>query len=85
MSTLRAKLLEVFDVEYREHLEAIRRMLAALEDTGLASAGRDLAEATRRAHSLKGAARAVGLDEVEKLAHGLESLFIAVEIGRAHV
>ena len=48
---------------------------------GGAEVGFDLTEATRRAHSLKGAARAVGLEQVETLAHRLESLFIDVQKG----
>jgi len=35
----------------------------------------------RRAHSLKGAARAVDLDAVEELASGIETLFSGVREG----
>ena len=81
MSALREKLLDVFEVEYREHLEAIRRLLAGSANDG--EVGLDVTEATRRAHSLKGAARAVGLERVEVLAHQLESLFISAGKGEA--
>ena len=80
MSALRKKLLDVFQIEYQEHLESIRKMLAAVE-TGPDQPGFQPSEATRRAHSLKGAARAVGLDVVETLAHKLEAVFIDVEKG----
>ncbi len=62
VSALRQKLLDVFEIEYREHLEAIRQMLASADGAGGGAAEVNLTEATRRAHSLKGAARAVGLE-----------------------
>ena len=83
MTALRKKLLDVFEIEYREHLEAIRQMLARAGAADGEGPGFDLREATRRAHSLKGAARAVGLGEVETSAHRLESLFIQVEKGES--
>ncbi len=76
MSEFRQQLLAVFDAEHKEHLAAIRGLL---ED---AATGRpDLREAFRRAHTLKGAARAVDLPAVEEVAHQLETLFVAVEAG----
>lgn len=76
---LRAELLAAFEAEYREHLQAIRGAL----DAGAVS-GASLRDVFRRAHSLKGAARAVDLPEVEEIAHGLESLlFACVETGQA--
>jgi two-component system chemotaxis sensor kinase CheA len=62
---IRALLRAAFEVEHREHLEAIRRALGEPESA-------DLREIFRRAHSLKGAARAVDLPAVESLAHDLE-------------
>jgi two-component system chemotaxis sensor kinase CheA len=79
VSALREKLLDVFEVEYREHLEGIRQLLAGPVGDGEVDA--DMTEATRRAHSLKGAARAVGLERVEALAHQLESVFISAGNG----
>lgn len=76
MADIRAQLLAAFEVEHREHLEAIRRALASPEQT-------DMREVFRRAHSLKGAARAVDLPHIEELAHGLEDLFAKVSDGRA--
>ena len=78
MTAIRLRLLEVFEVEYQEHLGAIRTILSK-GNGGIAA--RDLTEAIRRAHSLKGAARAVALEDVETLAHALESLFIKIERG----
>jgi two-component system chemotaxis sensor kinase CheA len=77
MSDLRQELLAAFDVEHKEHLHAIR---AALEgaDRGVAP---DLRDIFRRAHSLKGAARAVDLPVVEEVAHRLEAVLAAVAEG----
>ncbi|MET0427686.1 MAG: Hpt domain-containing protein, partial [Microvirga sp.] len=71
MTDIRRQLLAAFDAEHREHLGAIRDALDRAE--GGASA--DMADVFRRAHSLKGAARAVDLPAVEEMAHRLEALF----------
>ncbi len=78
MDDIRQLLLAAFDAEHREHLAAIRAALAAAE------AGRpaDWNDVFRRAHSLKGAARAVDLPAVEEIAHRLEALFDRVVQGR---
>ena len=73
MTDLRERLLAAFEVEHKEHLETVRLML----DTWEGSAGSetlDLVELHRRLHSLKGAARAVDMQAVERLSHALESL-----------
>jgi len=85
VTDIQQKLLAAFAVEYKEHLDHIRRGLRASDavtDTGQLP---DLSDIYRRAHSLKGAARAVGLDTVEKLAHGLESFFSQVQKGDRHL
>ena len=82
MIGIRERLLAAFQVEYREHLEAIRKLVDELvrrtEGSGIAQ----LDETFRRAHSLKGAARAVDLGPVEQLAHRLETLFARVRSGQ---
>ncbi|GCE89993.1 two component response regulator [Komagataeibacter diospyri] len=78
MDTLRDELLAVFDAEYRDHLRAIRGIVAA----GCPDA-RGLAEIFRRVHSLKGAARAVELPVVEGVAHALENRLSALQAARA--
>lgn len=77
MDELQAELLAAFASELAEHMAGIR---AALAD---ADAGRpvDLREFSRRAHSLKGAARAVELPESEAAAHEAEALILAIERG----
>jgi len=81
---IREKLLAAFDIEYREHLEAIRALMAefALRKEGAGSGIAQLDETFRRAHSLKGAARAVDLMPIEKIAHRLESLFSRIRAGQ---
>ncbi len=80
--TFMQQLRETFAAEAKEHLHAISTGLLALEngpgDTGMAIL---LAEMFRAAHSLKGAARAVGLEEVATLAHHLESILGLVRSG----
>lgn len=77
MDDLSAALLAAFEVELAEHLSAVRSAL------GDAAAGRpvDIKDASRRAHSLKGAARAVEQPETETLAHQAEEWLLAVEAG----
>jgi two-component system, chemotaxis family, sensor kinase CheA len=58
--------------------------LLTLEHGPAAEVGEQvIADLFREAHSLKGAARAVNLTEVETLSHGLESLFAGMREGRA--
>ncbi|WP_448207194.1 hybrid sensor histidine kinase/response regulator [Azospirillum sp. sgz302134] len=79
MTDIRERLLAAFDLEHKDHLAAIREALRLAEhDPGYSP---DLAEIHRRAHSLKGAARAVDLPEVERLSHRLEAVFLAVQRG----
>ncbi|HSV30089.1 MAG TPA: response regulator [Candidatus Omnitrophota bacterium] len=78
---IRERLLAAFQVEYQEHLEAIRKLLGELAGRTEGSGIAQLDETFRRAHSLKGAARAVDLLPVEKLAHKLETLFARVRSG----
>lgn len=82
MIGIRERLLAAFQVEYQEHLEAIRKLVDELvrrtEGSGIAQ----LDETFRRAHSLKGAARAVDLLPVEQLSHRLETLFARIRSGQ---
>jgi two-component system chemotaxis sensor kinase CheA len=79
MNELRQELLAAFEVEHREHLEAIRAALLAAER----GEPFELRDAFRRAHSLKGAARAVDLPAVEERAHRLEACFARLGEGDA--
>ncbi|UVF19399.1 response regulator [Microvirga terrae] len=77
MTDIRKQLLAAFEAEHREHLQAIR---TALDHMGGGEI--DLTDVFRRAHSLKGAARAVDLPSVEEVAHQLEALFSHVLDGQ---
>lgn len=71
MADIREQLLAAFEVEQGEHVEAMRAALARAR-SGQAI---DMREVFRRAHSLKGAARAVDAPAIEAAAHTLEALF----------
>jgi two-component system chemotaxis sensor kinase CheA len=62
-------LLDIFAAEQAEHLARIRKLLAQSSDAAWD-------ELLRRAHTLKGASRAVGLAPTEALVHRLETLFL---------
>jgi len=81
LSDIGQKLAAIFQGEHAEHLAHIRSILALLENVAEAKGRTELDEAFRRAHSLKGAARAVDLAAVEGLASGLETLFARVREG----
>lgn len=81
MKDIRQKLLATFEVEHRDHVEQIRSLLAMMKTTSGTTDSPELEEAFRRAHSLKGAARAVDLGPVEGLAHRMETLFARVRQG----
>jgi two-component system chemotaxis sensor kinase CheA len=80
---IRAKLLAAFQVEYKEHLEFIRQAMGKVESGEVAAAALPLDEVFRRAHSLKGAARACDLKPVETIAHRMETLLGRVRSGKA--
>jgi two-component system, chemotaxis family, sensor kinase CheA len=81
LKDIRQRLLATFQIEHRDHVEQIRSFLATVASGAVEPAGIELDEAFRRAHSLKGAARAVDLSAVEGLAHRLETLFSRVRQG----
>ncbi|MFC7333592.1 hybrid sensor histidine kinase/response regulator [Rhodocista pekingensis] len=81
MSDLQERLQQAFRQESREYLEGIRSLLDAAE-AGEPPTPAALEEVCRLAHSLKGAARAVDLPEVEGQAHRLETVFDRVRAGQ---
>lgn len=74
---IRQQLLAAFEVEHREHIDAIRAALAG----AAGDVPPDWNDVFRRAHSLKGASRAVDLPKVEAVAHRLETLFERIVAG----
>jgi two-component system chemotaxis sensor kinase CheA len=70
------RLLATFAVEAAEHVQALSSGLIKLEQAASAEQRREIIETVfREAHSLKGAARAVGVSPIEMLCQGLESVF----------
>lgn len=76
-------LLELFREEAETQLAAMTMALVALDD---ASEPKPHLEALMRAaHSMKGAARIVGIDTLVKLAHTTEDLFVAALAGTVRI
>ena len=73
------RLLATFRVEADEHLGTMSSLLLQLERDG---AGAGAVEALfREAHSLKGAARAVNLGDVERVCQAMERALAALKRG----
>jgi two-component system chemotaxis sensor kinase CheA len=77
---LHERLLAAFRLECREHLEYIRGHFLAVDGKELARP--ELDETFRHAHSLKGAARATDLRDIERLAHLLETMLAELRAGK---
>jgi two-component system, chemotaxis family, sensor kinase CheA len=74
------ELLSMFKIEAEEHIKGISSNLLELEK--IADPGRQtplIETIYREAHSLKGAARAVNLNQVETLCQSMESVFSAMK------
>ncbi len=77
-TALLAKLRSAFQVEAAEHLQAISSGLLELERAADGARRQEIVSAVfREAHSLKGAARAVNLHQIESICQSLESVFAA--------
>lgn len=79
---LERQLMVTFQAELEEHLGTLNKGLLAL-DEGPPPEEREplLADLFRAAHSLKGAARAVDLRDIEGIAHRLEGVLGAIQRG----
>jgi two-component system chemotaxis sensor kinase CheA len=75
------ELFRLFKAESEEHLARLDDGLLRLEEIPADAAL--LEEVFRESHSLKGAARMLGLARVEAAAHGMESIFNAARKGEA--
>lgn len=79
---IRRQLIESFKAEQREHIEKISQGLLVLEkDPDETARQSTLNEIFREAHSLKGAARSVGLGMIESVSHGLEDVLLHLREG----
>ncbi|HET9342682.1 MAG TPA: response regulator [Candidatus Eremiobacteraceae bacterium] len=75
-----AELQTVFKAECDEHLSALNDLLMSLERRP--DDAESLNETFRRVHSVKGAARMVGLAGIEAIAHALETMLAPVRDGK---
>lgn len=74
------RLREAFKVESAERLASLSTRLMELEKTENAEQGQEILEVIyREAHSLKGAARAVNLTEIETISQSMEGVFGAMK------
>ncbi len=79
---IRKQLIESFKTEQSEHVQKINEGLLALEKNPKGGERQTLLdEIFREAHSLKGAARAVGITTIESLGHALEGLLLSAKEG----
>lgn len=70
------ELLEVFILEGQEHIDTMKRCLQELEQKNESDDTKGVYEEIKRAaHSLKGAARTVGFENLESVGYGFEKLF----------
>ena len=80
---LAQRLMVTFLGELEDHVRSLERDLLALEKQSMPLARQELfATLFRSAHSLKGAARSVGVTSLESAGHRLEELFVAGRDGR---
>ena len=78
---VREQLISSFRVELAEHVQTMNDGLLAMEQGSITGDQRQsmLEDVFRAAHSLKGAARAMGVTTVEQLAHALESVLTCLQ------
>ena len=72
-------MMELFRMEAESHTATLSAGLVALE--GASAAPEVIEPLMRAAHSLKGAARIVGLDAAVRVAHAMEDCFVAAQKG----
>ena len=81
---IREQLINSFRAELSEHVQTMNDGLLALEQGRVKDSEREslLGDIFRAAHSLKGAARAIGVTVVEQLAHALEGVLDGLLVDR---
>jgi two-component system, chemotaxis family, sensor kinase CheA len=83
LNNLDPTLLKIFAAEQTEHVARIRELTELLRNSSIESGRPLFDELLRRAHTLKGAARAVGLLDTERIAHSIEDIFVSLRDGSA--
>src|SRR5215831_13831433 len=77
------ELLQTFAIEAAEHLQTLNQSLLQLERAADTQGGQELLQqAFRAAHSLKGAARTVGMNDIEGLAASIEGILQSAREGK---
>ncbi|OGV96298.1 hypothetical protein A2W24_06220 [Microgenomates group bacterium RBG_16_45_19] len=78
---IRDQIISSFRAELAEHVQVLNDGLLAVEQQRVSGAEKEetLGNLFRAAHSLKGAARAVGVNAIEQLAHALEDVLGALQ------
>jgi len=80
------ELVSMFKMEAKEHLDTISSGLPQLEKTPHGKERTEILETIfRAAHSLKGAARTVGLVDIEPIGQSLEKLFSIIKQKDANI
>lgn len=75
------ELLDAFRMEAQEHIDNMRSLLLDLEKLEPAERHDAVEQVFREAHSLKGAARAVDMADVEQICQSMESIFAKCKQG----
>jgi two-component system sensor histidine kinase and response regulator WspE len=83
MPTIDASLLDLFRAELETHLPSLSEGLLALEKEP--PHPKRLEALMRAAHSIKGAAKIVGIEAAVSVAHVMEDCFVAAQNGRVHL
>jgi two-component system chemotaxis sensor kinase CheA len=74
------KYLAIFKDEASSHLSALEKCILDLESKGVSQ--ELIKEGMRSAHTIKGSARLLGLEEIGKIAHRIEDIFKEVDSGK---
>lgn len=71
------ELISVFKIESEEHIQMMKKGLDEIENNSPEGTALDdiLERVHRAAHSLKGAARTIGLSDIEPVCQAMESIF----------
>lgn len=77
------EILNIFREESEEQIQKLNQNLLKLEANP--GDGAAISELFREAHSIKGAARMIGLTDIQTLAHKLEDIFGHAREGRLHI
>lgn len=79
------ELLNIFWVEVSDYLQTLNNGLLQIETRTASDRTSVLREMNRVAHSMKGAARAVGINVIETIAHYMEEIFGSALSGKLHL